>query len=76
MSVLKAPMIAMTTQTAMMSLVALCARAVLATLAMEWRTVQVRNCLHQSYNITFQIQFQLFHSQILMNVFLVPTCVM
>ena len=71
-------MIAMTTQTAMMSLVALCARAVLATLAMEWKIVQVvkkiafinRTTLH------FKIQFQLFYSQMLMNVFLVPTCVM
>ena len=35
-------MTAMTTQTVMMSLEALCACAVLVTLAMEWRTVQVK----------------------------------
>ena len=67
-------MIAMTTQTAMMSLVALCARAVLATLAMEWRTAQVRTI--ECACAISGVQFQYFHSQMLMNVFLVPMCVM
>ena len=70
-------MIAMTTQTAMMSSEALCVCAVLVTLVMGWRTVQVRKFSDSELCACISsVQFQCFHSQILMNVFLEPTCVM
>ena len=52
MNVLKALMIAMTTLTVMTSLVVSYACAVLVTLVMGWKTVQVRNChmLNKSYH--------------------------